>query len=47
MSKLQYATGNLNVSGPAIAWPDSNPANPICADGRWNASLSGKVCGID
>jgi hypothetical protein len=45
--RFQYATGNLNVSGPAIAWPDSNPGNPIGALGRWNASLSGKVCGID
>jgi hypothetical protein len=45
--RFQYATGNLNVSGPAIAWPDSNPGNPIGALGRWNASLPGKVCGID
>jgi hypothetical protein len=40
------ATGNLNVSGPAFAWPDSDPSNPLGARGRWNVQLSGKVCGV-
>jgi hypothetical protein len=37
------ASGNLNVRGPAIAWPDDNPFG---ASGRWNPEISGKICGI-
>jgi hypothetical protein len=40
------ASGNLNITGPAIAWPDNSPNNPIGFLGRWNAELSGKVCGV-
>ena len=42
--KFQSASGNLNVSGPAIAWPDSN--SPIGFAGKWNPVISGSVCGI-
>jgi hypothetical protein len=41
---FQGAFGNLNVAGPALAWPDTN--SPIGMTGRWNPSISGKVCGI-
>ena len=42
--KYAGASGNLNVNGPAIAWPDNG--SPIGVSGRWNATISGKVCGI-
>jgi hypothetical protein len=42
--RFQSAFGNLNVSGPAVAWEDS--ASSFGVSGRWNVSLSGKVCGI-
>ena len=41
--RFAAASGNLNIVGPAIAWPDNNP---ICALGRWNGQIRGKVCGI-
>ena len=44
--KFKYAFGNLNVKGPAIAWPDTNPSNPIGFLGRWSPEISGQVCGI-
>ncbi len=37
-------SGNLNVSGPAITWPDL--ASPFGVSGRWNVEISGKICGI-
>lgn len=42
--RFQGASGNLNVNGPAIAWPDSG--SPIGFSGRWNPVVSGKICGI-
>ncbi len=42
--KFQSASGNLNVSGPAIVWADPN--SPIGVYGRWNPKISGNVCGI-
>jgi len=42
--RFQFASGNLNVTGPFIAWPDSN--SPFGLSGRWNSELSGQVCGV-
>jgi len=38
------ASGNLNVRGPAIAWPDEQ--SPILWSGRWIPELTGSICGI-
>lgn len=43
--KFASASGNLNVTGPAIVWPDSS--SPFEVSGRWDGELSGKVCGIE
>ncbi len=42
--RFQYASGNLNESGPFVAWPDVN--SPYGVSGRYNAELSGLICGI-
>ncbi len=42
--RFQNASGNLNISGPFIAWEDSN--SPLGVYGRWNSEISGTVCGI-
>jgi hypothetical protein len=42
--RFQAASGNLNVSGPAIVWPDSS--SPFGVSGRWNPAISGRVCGV-
>jgi hypothetical protein len=43
--KFKFASGNLNVAGPAIAWPlTSAPDGPWA--GNWNGELSGQVCGV-
>ena len=42
--KFKGASGNLNVAGPAVVWPDANSS--IGLAGRWNAELSGKICGM-
>jgi len=42
--RFQYASGNLNVTGPFIAWEDSN--SPFGVYGRFNAEMSGNICGI-
>jgi hypothetical protein len=42
--RFQFASGNLNVNGPFIAWPDGN--SPFKLSGRWNPELSGQVCGV-
>ena len=39
--KFKYASGNLNVKGPAIAWPVGDGYA-----GGWSPEISGKVCGI-
>ena len=38
------ASGNLNISGPYILWPDS--ASPFTVSGRWNGEFSGTICGV-
>ncbi len=38
------ASGVLDVHGPAVVWPDD--ASPLQWSGRWNAEISGNVCGI-
>jgi hypothetical protein len=40
--KFASASGNLNVRGPAIAWPVSETQ----FEGRWVPEISGKVCDI-
>lgn len=42
--RFATATGNLNVTGPYIAWTDNG--SPFGVSGRWNAQLSGQICGI-
>jgi hypothetical protein len=42
--KFQYASGNLNVAGPFIVWPDTT--SPFSFSGRWNGEISGTICGI-
>lgn len=42
--RFATASGSLNVVGPAFAWPDNNEFG---FSGRWNAELSGQICGID
>lgn len=42
--KFLGASGNLNVAGPYILWPDSS--SPFTVRGRWNGELSGSVCGV-
>jgi hypothetical protein len=42
--RFQNASGNLNDTGPYIAWPDG--ASPIGFSGRWNGEVSGNICGI-
>jgi hypothetical protein len=41
--RFEGASGNLNVRGPAIVWPDSNPFG---VSGRWDPEISGDICGI-
>ena len=42
--RFQFASGNLNINGPFIAWPDTT--SPLKLSGRWNPELSGFVCGV-
>ena len=42
--RFQFVSGNLNVNGPFIAWPDAN--SRVKLSGRWNPELSGFVCGV-
>jgi len=41
--KFAGASGNPEVRGPAVAWPDDNP---IEWAGRWTAQISGAICGM-
>ena len=43
--KFAAASGNLNVGGSYLTWRDSG--SPFGVSGRWNAELSGKICGVD
>jgi hypothetical protein len=36
------ASGNLNVVGPFILWPDST--SPFTVRGRWNGEVNGNIC---
>ncbi len=42
--RFSGASGNLNVAGPYLLWPDS--ASPWGIYGRWNGELSGSICGV-
>ncbi len=44
--RFQNASGNLTLAGPYLLWP-LNPAAPVAGlDGRWNAVMSGRICGV-
>ena len=43
--RFRFATGNLNVNGPFMAWADAT--SPLKSSGRCNLELSGFVCGIE
>jgi hypothetical protein len=43
--RFRLASGNLNVNGPFIAWPDAT--SPLKASGRWNPELTGFICGVE
>lgn len=42
--RFESASGNLNVTGTFIVWPDED--SPIHVFGRFNAELSGNICGV-
>ena len=42
--RFEFASGNLNVRGPFVAWPDAN--SPFGLSGRWNPELTGHICGV-
>jgi hypothetical protein len=42
--RFESASGNLNVTGPFIVWPDES--SPFGVFGRFNAELSGNICGV-
>jgi len=41
--KFLGASGNLNVAGPFILWPDST--SPFTVRGRWNGEVNGNIWG--
>ena len=41
--RFAAASGNLDVRGPSVAWPDSNPMQWA---GRWTAQITGTICGV-
>ncbi len=41
--RFQYAWGNLDVAGPFIVWRPEG-GRPL---GRWNADITGHVCGVE
>ncbi len=41
--RFQYASGNLLVMGPAVVW-DLDKELP---QGRWNAEVTGNICGVE
>jgi hypothetical protein len=43
--RFQYATGNINFSGPYIVW--NTPAGPTPRMGRFNPELNGHICGVE
>jgi len=42
--RFQTASGNLNFGGPFIVWPVAGGPPPF--NGRFNAELSGNICGV-
>ena len=42
--RFESASGNLNVTGTFMVWPDES--SPIGVFGRFNAELSGNICGV-
>jgi hypothetical protein len=42
--RFESASGNLDFTGTFIVWPDPN--SPIGVSGRFNAELSGNICGV-
>jgi hypothetical protein len=42
---FENSSGSITFAGPYILWP-VDPLNPnLGLDGRWNAEITGKVCG--
>ncbi len=42
--RFALAYGHLEIAGPFIVWPDPNSRFGV--DGRWNAEVNGKICGV-
>jgi len=42
--RFASASGQLEVEGPFIVWPDTNSAFGV--SGRWDANVNGKICGV-
>ena len=42
--RFASASGNLELSGPFIVWPDTNSVFGV--SGRWIAEINGKICGV-
>ena len=44
--RFENSSGNMVFGGPYLLWliDPQNPASGV--DGRWNAEISGKVCGV-
>ena len=42
--RFASASGNLNVAGPFLVWPDDNSLFGV--SGRWNGEISGSLCGV-
>lgn len=42
--RFSSASGNLNIAGPFIVWPDSTSS--IGLSGRWSGEYSGSICGV-
>jgi len=42
--RFASASGQLDVAGPFILWPDAN--SPFGVDGRWDGEFNGSICGV-
>lgn len=42
--RFASASGHLEVAGSFTVWPDAS--TPFGVSGRWNAELSGSICGV-
>jgi hypothetical protein len=44
-NRFASASGHLEIAGPFILWTDAG--SPFGVSGRWNAELSGSICGVE